>query len=178
MLVNPGMSNWNDAGTTPTSRERSAAEPDGTSDCARIAAEVPSPESFADHDNVWRRPFITALKGAAGDRRDPEHIEEVRRHGLSISGCATPSAPVIDVWLVSAAAIASNVRLRSLQSTKSSGFAAPRRPSGSDLRHGDESIGVGVWQRPQQRRVGDGEHRAVGADAERQRQHGDHRECR
>jgi hypothetical protein len=52
------------------------------------------------------------------------------------------------------------------------------RPVGSKLRHHHQAIGLGIRQRPQQRGIGDGEHRAVGADAEREREYGDQRECR
>ncbi len=63
-------------------RERSAAEPDRTSDCCRIASKVAAPESFADHDNVGRRAFVTGLKRAARNRLHPEHVEEVAGHDL------------------------------------------------------------------------------------------------
>ena len=44
--------------------------------------------------------------------------------------------------------------------------------------HADQSVGFGIRQRLQQHAVDDAEDGAVGADAERQREHGDEREAR
>ena len=72
------------------------------------------------------------------------------------------------------AAIASKLRFCSFQSRKSSGDACDVKPLARRLPHHDQAIGGSrERQRPEKRRVGEREHRAVGADAERQRECGD-----
>ena len=67
-------------------------------------------------------------------------------------------------------AIFSNVRLRAFQSSMLSGDTKPRGVVALRFPDRDEPIGLAVRQRPQQRGIDEREDRAVGADAERQRQ--------
>ena len=120
----------------------------------------------------------SARERAAGNRRDAKHVEDACRHplarhrfGVAVAAGHHHAADVRrkagDLLERPAARVpVEHVRRR----CEASRVASQRLPDR------DQPIGVGVGQRPQQRRVDQREDRAVGADAERQRRHRDRRE--
>ncbi len=138
---------------------------------SRARAEVPLREWQADDGAA---PGIANFEPASECRRyaeDPEKArrDEIRGDELSVVGHlhAHLAAP-IEVHLLQRRCSGANVR------EVRPGQARPRAPfmqvSGLQLH---DAGGVGIVQRAQQDTVHHAEHRGVGADAERQRQHRD-----
>ena len=144
-------------------------------------AKARAPEPFAQHDGGGRRPFVRRKKCPARHRGDAEHVEERRRDELAIDAL-DPAVGSLEQR--TAAKIRRDRRGRLERSVPLLHITqvdrAHRRASGrrTPLPDHHQPIGLGVGQRAQHRRVGEREHRAVGADPERQRQYRDQREAR
>ena len=130
---------------------------------------------------TWRRfSFVLGHERAAGDRLDAEHVEDARRHPLARHR--------FGVAVAAGHHHAADVRRKAGDRLERPAARVPvehvrRRREASRVRAGglpdrDQPIRVGVRQRPQQRRVDQREDRAVGADAERERQSPRRREHR
>src|SRR5262249_15404240 len=147
-------------------------------DDVRISPEIPLPEPSAYHnDAIAARLVLPFTKNASNLRRDSDHFEKV--DGCSYAeytlGILTPRqaetaelirgdtgediillAPILEIW----------DRSRALNHVR---FVLP------DF---DESLRLPERQRAQQHRIYDAEDRAVGADAERQRNYRNQSEAR
>ena len=159
-------------------RARDAVENNRLAHDVRIAGKALLPEAVAE-DGDRRAAGLVLVLGdpAADDRRQLEHAKQARRHARCTDALRVPLARQ------DAAA-----GRRAADGVEDGVLIAPvdvlgkrRRARGTErLRvvDRDERVGIGEWQRFDQHRVHDAEHRRVGADAERQRDHGQRREPR
>ncbi len=135
---------------------------------------------FAHHGHVGALGLVVRGKRPAGNRSDAEHVEDPRRHPLARHRLGVAVGAGHDH-----AADARNEPRRLLDR------AAPGLPVGHVERRpvaargrrgrfpdGHQTIGVAERERTKQRRVDEREDRAVGADAERERQRGHERKRR
>ena len=152
---------------------RFAAQPDRAADGGDVAAEAPLPEPVSDdHDPPRVGDVVLLREGAAGDGTDAEHGEVLVRHllagdrlGLRVAGeRRTPAGDDRD--LLEEAGFAPPVGVVAGRGPFVGRTAA--RPQVLPDHH--EPLRMRIGQRPEQDGVDDGEHRGVGADAERDRQ--------
>ena len=131
---------------------------------------------MTDHDRARRLHEVGVFEGAAGDRRRAEQLEEpgpdesdVQALGarLNRERAARELRPHVGGHLLEG--LAARLPIAKVQVGRAIGQVLPDvlRPH-----HGD-AIGVAVRQVAQHDRAQDTEDGGVGADAERQRQHGD-----
>ena len=178
---------WNPSDATPTTVNGWPLSVQRPADDGGIAVEPPRPEAMAQ-TTTGLAPGCSPSLGAEqppGGGNDAEHGEVVRRHER---GRRRVSAPRI------AAGAAKAHRLRKSRvgvhagerrrrggecrgSRDTSSGRSRRRPAGAaDV---DETLGSATpARRPEQQRVGDGEDRGRGADADGERQRGGQREER
>ena len=145
----------------------------------RIAAQAVHPEPIAQHQHrLGARLVLAGAEGAASQRAHAEHVEEVRGDdaGLDPAGLALPQeneghGVVLDQRLHGAAPLPVVGQLQGRELGVD--HAAERRR----LAEVHQALPVLVGQRPQQDAADHAEDRGVGADAERQGEHGDEGEA-
>ena len=143
-----------------------------------IAAEIASPELFAEHDDVRRARLVFALREESSDERlDSQQVEPVRAHANALHSLGV-------------GVVANEIRRRAFDHGEADELRRARsivdevhrraRVAVSLLRVHDahEAIGLRKRQRLEQHAVHDAEDRGVGADAERERDDRGERERR
>ncbi len=144
----------------------------------RIAAELRLPVRVADNQHrVGAERIVGGREGAAENRRDAEHVEEIMGHDADVHAIRFAALEQIEVHLVILDERVEGVRLRAVV-VQLLNRDADRRAAGERRRfaHEHEAIAVRIRQRLQQNAVDEAEDRSVRADAERQREHGEQRE--
>ena len=158
--------------------ERLAVDDEAAANGGRIRPEARPPERLADHHGLRARCHVRLLKGPADERRDAEDVEEADAHQLreqlfrSAIGRRHPGQAQLDRGRRHQCAVLSRpvvVIGRRRGDERVWSAALPE--------HHEAVGGVGERQRAQECRVCQREDRAVGADAERQRQYRHHREA-
>ena len=172
--MRPGKSNV--SGITPTTR---AVWPPSRSDSdarSGLPTKPRLPEAMADDDGGLRvgTRFVRG-EGPAGFRRDAENAEEAVAHRAPLGKARLAAAE--DRRRIAAVG---RHRVEARRSVAPVDEVRMRYARGAAARvalaERDDAGGLAVRQRPQQHAVDDAEDRGVGADAERQRDHGDERE--
>ena len=145
----------------------------------RIAAQAVHPEPVAQHQHrlgAWL--VLAGAEGASSQRAHAEHVEEVGRDdaGLHPAGLPLPEeneghGVVLDERLHGPAPLPVVGQLQGRE------LRVDHPAEGRRLAEIDEALPVLVGQRPQQHAADHAEDRGVGADAEREGQHGDEREA-
>jgi hypothetical protein len=162
-------------GNDADKREWDAIQLHGMSDERLVGIKASSPETFAEDHG---RRLVGGAECAPRDRRDAEHVEKAGCHGLPLDG--------FNAAIRSGDQRASaHPRLNRLQAIEAPGLAPDvlergygdwnARQGRAALDDGQQPIGFTERQRSQQRRIGQREDGAVGANAERQRRDGDER---
>jgi len=161
-----GRHNTDDGQRLPAKHER-------LPDCRGVGAEPPPPERLADHDSRGRN-CVSGGEGAAGDRRDAQYLEEAEGHRSCRDGCrivtqrhhaaADGHRRHRDEGAILLAPV--EVIQGRGQEAGAVGRAIPQHEQ--PVRRRLER------QRPDEGSVNQREHRTVGADADRQRQHCHH----
>ncbi len=139
----------------------------------RVAAELAAPQRVAQHRHRRStRPLLRRVESAPQGRRDAQHREQRagrpgRRHPLRhvAAGQVDQSRPV-DRHLGQRAPVAAVEQVGGVREAHLL-EPEPRKR----LPQTDQPVRARVRQRPQQHGVDDAEHRRVGADRHRQRQH-------
>ncbi len=141
----------------------------------RIAVETPLPRLVRDHHDRLHRTGSALFFGeeAAALRLQPQHVEKRSCRKRAGETLRFVHAGQVDALWKEQGHRVDDAALPDLFVFEiGEQPARKRRRSAPDV---DDPIGVRIRQRPQQHGVDDAEHRGVGADAERQRQDGDHR---
>ena len=163
----------------PDHREVAVAELEPSSQDARVAAESPLPERVAQHGDgrtVW--PGFRLGERAADGWRHAEGLEQAggRLRDGDLLGALAPEqvgGNHLD-QCQRLERLRARAPLEEVQRMHRDGRLRIRRL----FPERDEATGIRIRQRTQQHRVDEAEDRGVCADAERQREHGDHREAR
>jgi hypothetical protein len=159
---------------------RLAVEANVAADDAGIAAELILPQGEAEHGDV----FVAGLRIAVGERAakagaDAERREQARCRHYPVQalrralGAQVVAAPCIQCAIAQRAGLLAPVEVVRNRIAGDQQIVA--RVGIVDV---DQLVAVGIRQCLQQQRVDDAEHRAVRADAERERQRGGEREAR
>jgi hypothetical protein len=174
------------SGTTPTTVNGCPFNRVSRPTTEGSAPKTVTPGSFAhDHDRGGRARRIGGQKRAAENGFHAEHVEEPRCHGLPIHalhravGCGQQRAAA-DTHLGCRHCLEHLTLFVPIAQVERR-HGHPKRSWASvlsvSLPDHHQAIGVGEREVAQQRGVGEGEHRAVGADTKRQRQRRDEGEA-
>ena len=157
--------------------ERIAVDPDRAPDQRGIAAESRAPVPLTQHDDVWWQCLVSRQKGPPRDRLDAEHVEELRGDllGQDLLGGPVRGGYPAGVGERGSHRLEGPVPIAPVAEVEGR-HAGPKKRS-KPLGDHHQAIGLGERKWTEQGRVGEGEHRAVGADAERQRDGGHQREA-
>ena len=149
----------------------------GATDDAGIRLEMTAPQPLADDgDAIGARLIFRRGKGAARERRDTHRLEHARRRERSVQPLGIAGSGQVD----GGAAIDADVLehrvliaiVLEIRPRHGHGLPAARL-----LDEHEQAIDVRIGERAQHHAVEHGEDRRVGADAERQGQHGHCREA-
>ena len=177
--VKSGVTPVNDAGAMPTIGVGLAAKLQGAADDVFRLRELAHPHAMRQHDHALRAGVVVGgLKQAAAFGLHAKHLKVIRRDDLS----EHEARSFAETERREHRRVADHVGedgvagLEILKVRKRVGGVHVAVAAGRE--HVDERVGIGDWQRPEQQRVHEREHRRVGADAEAERQHGDGGEAR
>ena len=161
-------------------RVHRAIQPNLAADHARVAAQAPPPERVRDDDHPHRRadPILGSDKAAAERWRDAQHVEVVAGDNLAGELLRCIAALVGHHNGRKRRQAGERPRIAIVRIFEIRG-ARERRPRvGARRVHADGALWIGHRRVAKQDGVYGGEHRRIGADAQRHRQHDDERERR